>query len=219
MYFIVGGLSTGAVVARDRKGPAAEACDTSLFGKALPSPQPVRNMTGGFVVQTNWDLWVDMDRAACTAKMSAMPDIESKACDAYVRAVYGPESACGQLCQLYSDGRAEKASALLAEQRAEGVTPTQLLQILSSDGVRQDDTIFTTVMSPTTGEYATWLQHRAPRAGYSKGAEADAIASKLRFLLLEITGLTGSPGSSAYTSLTTRDSAQELVELLSSLSR
>eukprot|EP00658_Telonema_sp_P-2_P077404 TRINITY_DN6997_c0_g2_i3.p1 TRINITY_DN6997_c0_g2~~TRINITY_DN6997_c0_g2_i3.p1 ORF type:complete len:460 (-),score=105.78 TRINITY_DN6997_c0_g2_i3:83-1315(-) len=120
MYVIVGGAKgEGAVLTRGRDGLATVAQDTSVVGRAMlqdrqPSTQDAERMLGSgdwYMTQTNWDSWLNTTHASCASVIAGLAPWELKACDEYHKIVY--EASCADLCQLYSDGRREKAIELL----------------------------------------------------------------------------------------------------------
>lgn len=96
----------------DRNGPATESQDTSLWGRQpVPPNANVLPVTDFFLVQTNWDPWINETQAQCIDCMAAFTPAQEELCEDYIRAFYGDKGKCDDLCQLYSDGRAEAATA------------------------------------------------------------------------------------------------------------
>lgn len=159
MYLIVGGSNTGVTITRDRKGLAKESSDTSIFGKDLPMPRPIKNMSDSFLVQTNWDPWVSKTRTDCINSMNLLSTAELKECHTYIKIVYGANKTCFDLCQLYSDGRCEFAKTMLDRITSDYnyINSNQLLGVLSTPPVRQAITQFTAIMSISRNIYNTWI--------------------------------------------------------------
>jgi len=159
MYLIVGGHNTGTVITRNRMGLANETSDTSIFGKNSPKPIPVVNLLNKYLVQTNWDPWINKTRVDCINSMNLLNSIELEKCHMYIEIVYGSNKICSDLCLLYSDGRYGAAVNMLNNIPGDYVNSKQLLKILSTPTVRQlSITQFTTIMSVSNNIYDTWLQ-------------------------------------------------------------
>jgi hypothetical protein len=72
MYAIVGGKTGGTVITRARSGVATKMQDTSIYGNGGKAPAGcgVHNMTDRFLVQTNWDPWINKTGKECFAEMA-----------------------------------------------------------------------------------------------------------------------------------------------------
>ena len=169
MYLIMGGgEGEGAIVTRDRKGPATHSQDTSLVGHLLfkagktpPGAGVKRLGNATYLAQTNWDEWLTTSEAECRARISSLPGAEQEACRRalWFRYHYNVTSqGCMGICKLYSDGRHEKAVSLLAPLTPEQMTPTQLMRVMSTPPVLNGITQFTAIMSPGAGHYSTILR-------------------------------------------------------------
>ena len=185
MYLIIGGHNTGSVITKDWTGLANETSDTSIFGMNSPKPKPVMNMTGKYMVQTNWDPWINKTRIDCINSMKLLNSSELEKCHIYIKIVYGSNKTCFGLCQLYSDCRHDTAVAMLNDIPNNYVNYNQLLQILSTSPVRQlSITQFTAIMSVSQNIYDTWLQDTLP----SDTSVADDIhtINLIRFFMKKI---------------------------------
>lgn len=60
-------------------------------------------------VHANRDPWIKETGEDCKIKMAAMSPADEKECEDYIKLVYNDKGKCSDLCQLYSDGRAEAA--------------------------------------------------------------------------------------------------------------
>lgn len=204
MYLIVGGLTDGAVLTRDRRGLATETQDTSFFdpGRSNGARQPVpkdgamRNLSScgppycgvGWEVQTNCDPWVSETADGCRKRMAAMSAEESKACDEYVSLLYGDHNHCVNFCELYSDGRAEAAKASMAALNATDLDAASLaagiFSAISTPPVLSGDTKFSAVMSAAHGEYTTTVRAKpSDRTVPPPQGVVDALRSFVRSLV------------------------------------
>lgn len=156
MYAIVGGMNTGTVITRDRKGVATETQDTSVFGKhAVPPHAGVTNLTDGYLVQTNWDPWIAQTHASCAKHMAAFAPWEEKLCERYISALYADKGNCSDLCQLYSDGRKEVGDSLMSALPRNRVNEKALFRVMSTAPVHNGGTKFTSIMSAKDDIYST----------------------------------------------------------------
>jgi hypothetical protein len=160
MYIIVGGAEAGegAVITRDPSGIA------KVSQTELPEPagvDPVWRFQGRkdrWHVQTNWDDWSRITAAKCRAKMANLTSGEEKLCEEFIKVVYDDPKQCSELCALYSDGRLEvgeaSMQALMGDTHA-AISYAKLFEVMAKPPVHAGDTLFTPIMSVTTGYYNT----------------------------------------------------------------
>ena len=87
--------------------------------------------------------------------MGQLTPLEERACRAYIRAMYADQGSCSDICQLYSDGRKEKAEELLNAQGSGKADKSLLWSVMSTAPVLNGGTAFTSLMSAERGEYET----------------------------------------------------------------
>ena len=140
-------------------------------------------MKDWFHLETNWDPWVPMTATDCQAEMASFTPEREKQCETYIKDLYHDLGKCTDLCQLYSDGRREAATAMMeatADRKARDApsfrcilllgdivllqsSPLQgsaegLLAVLSTLPVLASDTRFTSIMSASTSHYTTLVR-------------------------------------------------------------
>ena len=181
MYLIVGGHNIGSVITRNRMGLANETSDTSIFGINSPKPTPLVKLSNKYLVETNWDPWINKTQIDCINSMNLLNSTELEECHMYIKIVYGSNKTCFGLCQLYSDCRHNTAVNMLNDIPNDYINYKQLLQILSTSPVRQlSITQFTAMMSVSKNIYDTWLHDTNTSEDY------DTIKS-IRFFMNKIT--------------------------------
>jgi len=157
LYFIMGGAKPGegAVITKNREGLANAPDNKSVL---------LLNQSSSFyLAQTNWDNWMPIDREQCTGVEAALPSGVREACTKILKLLYGNTGGCLELCQLTSDGRHERAVALLDQMGQEHVSAENLYGILSDNHVEQGNTQFTALMSPASNSYRTIVrEHQQP---------------------------------------------------------
>lgn len=192
MYLIVGGKDQGRIITRDRSGLAKESQDTSIFGKshheALPRGAAAMPMHDWFLLETNWDPWVNLTAADCKAEMASFTPAREKQCEEYIKGLYNDLGKCTDLCQLYSDGRREAATTMMRATPGHVGTKEGLLSVLSTSPVLAGDTKFSSIMSAASGHYSTLVRNQ-PSTGVTGGATKDK-RNELRQLFTGLTGLT-----------------------------
>lgn len=195
MYLIVGGgqQGEGAVITRDRQGVAT----ASMSGLPAPRGAGVRKLGDDgewYVLETNWDWWTNKTHTDCDANMAKMPPVEKEACDAWVRLAYADKAGCDELCQLYSDGRREAATASMQALDPASADPAHLMTVMSKAPVLNGGTRFTSIMSAAADHYETTVRvgdagGSAVTAAANTSAPSPHEAMALRFLLQELSGI------------------------------
>ena len=83
--------------------PSMTLCSSRILN---PLSSQVTNMSGRYLVQTNWDQWVPKTGADCEAQIAAFGPLETKACEDYIQAMYLPTlppAGCAELCRRDSN--------------------------------------------------------------------------------------------------------------------
>ncbi len=195
MYLVVGGKDQGRIITRDRDGLAKESQDTSIFGKShhevVPRGATAMPMRDWFLLETNWDPWVDMTAADCQAEMAAFTPTREKECEDYIKGLYNDLGKCTDLCQLYSDGRREAATAMMQATPSHTGTKDGVLSVLSTPPVLAGDTKFSSIMSAASGYYSTLVRNQGSSSMVEAARLAKAAEGKRNQLRQLFTGLTG----------------------------
>jgi len=201
MYIITGGLSNGVVITRDRDGLAQKSQDTSVFGEQpIPPGAQLVNLSKSeptpekwWVVQTNWDPWIEESHASCDVQMKKMTAQEEEACEAYIKKTYGDGGQCSDLCQLYSDGRAEAGRASMSSgvvKRTSGQMEIDIFDsVMSIPPVLAGGTKFTSIMSASHNIYETMVRESSSNS--SDAVPSEAVAKALRFFIRALANIPG----------------------------
>ena len=193
VYYIVGGKTEGTVLSRDRRGLAKENQDDShilnLFPKPIPKNAGMRNLTGKFEVQTNWDPWNRMTRLDCEARLETFSEESMKICNDWIRFAYNDPLGCHHLCLLYSDARAGIATEMMRSKNNTGDVRTRVFTTLNTKPVLQSYTLFTSIMSASKNIYTTLVREKKKKAfEEEKGDDFwNERINSLRFLFRELT--------------------------------
>ena len=134
-----------------------------------------------------------MTAADCKKEMAGFNPAREKECENYIKGLYGDLGKCTDLCQLYSDGRREAATAMMQSTPGHKGTKDGLLSVLSTPPVLAGDTKFSSIMSASSGHYST-LVRSSNQASVSaaQGARLGKAAEDKRDQLRQLfTGLTG----------------------------
>lgn len=136
----------------------------------------------------NRDPWINETAEDCKLKMVAMSPADEKECEAYIKLVYNDKGKCSDLCQLYSDGRAEAAVNGMTRLRRDAVREG-MLDVLSTPPVLAAGTKFTSIMSASLNIYTTIVRVK-PAAGNQNQAHRwtppradDPTIEALRFFI------------------------------------
>merc|ERR1712232_848494 len=107
------------------------------------------------IEQTNWDKWIPVDREQCKGTIASLPASVRYACHEVAKFLYGDPDGCEVFCQLTSDGRAEKARALMAPLDPASLDGNHIFDVLSTPPILNGGTAFTSIMEPRTNSYKT----------------------------------------------------------------
>jgi hypothetical protein len=155
LYFIMGGANKGeaAVLTKNREGLANAPDHKNVL---------LLNESDTFyLAQTNWDPWMPIDAEQCRGTEEALPAYARTACTKILKLLYDNDGGCMDLCRLTSDGRHERAVALLDQMGKDHLSDDNLFNILSDPHVKQGSTAFTALIHPGSGDYRTVVrEHR-----------------------------------------------------------
>lgn len=147
-------------------------------------------------VHANRDPWIKETGEDCKIKMAAMSPADEKECEDYIKLVYNDKGKCSDLCQLYSDGRAEAAVKDMERLRPNTVQKG-LFDVLSTPPVLAGGTKFTSIMSAALNTYTTTVRVK-PAAGNQNQAEQwippkldDPMIESLRFFIRSLASIPG----------------------------
>jgi hypothetical protein len=135
-----------------------------------------------YLAQTNWDPWMPIDEEQCRGTEEAFPSYVRTACTKVLKLLYDNDGGCMDLCRLTSDGRHERAVALLDKMGKDQLSDENLFNILSDPHVEQGNTAFTALIHPASGDYRTVVREHKQ----GKNTIVHPLAEKVRKSALEM---------------------------------